>query len=65
MAEIVNLRLARKRKARALKEQVADENRVRQGRARAERDLDRARIAKDAALLDAHRREKSDGDDRG
>ncbi len=65
MAEIVNLRLARKRKARAIKEQAADENRARHGRARAERDLDQARLAKDTALLDAHRREKSDGDDRG
>jgi Domain of unknown function (DUF4169) len=37
MAEIVNLRLARKRKRRAAGERAAGENRIRFGRAKAQR----------------------------
>ncbi|MEO3385539.1 DUF4169 family protein [Mesorhizobium sp. CAU 1741] len=61
MAEIVNLRLARKRLARTEKERIAQENRARHGRAKAHRSLEEARQAKDTAHLDAHRREKPDG----
>lgn len=60
MAEIVNLRRARKAKARAGKETEASANRTKFGRPKAERD----RVAADAALsvrkLDAHRREPPD-----
>ncbi len=58
MAEIVNLRQARKQKARAAKEQAADENRALHGRTKAEkaaRSPGRRRVAK--AFLDGHRRD--------
>lgn len=59
MAEIVNLRLARKRKARAEKDVDAAENRVRFGRTRAERERLEAEERLAAKRLDAHKR---DGD---
>ena len=55
MAEIVNLRIYRKRLARAEAEQDAGRNRARHGRTRAEReaaDKDRGSAARQ---LDAHR----------
>lgn len=63
MAEIVNLRTARKRKARAAAEQKADENRSLHGRSKAEKHVETARRTREAATLDGHRREKPDGDD--
>jgi len=42
MAEIVNLRRARKRKARAAAEEVAEANRLKHGVAKSERDHARA-----------------------
>jgi ABC-type phosphate transport system auxiliary subunit len=64
MAEIVNLRVARKRKARAGKEQTAASNRVLFGRSHTERE--EARIAADleARRHEAHRlsRQAPDGD---
>jgi len=57
MAEIVNLRRARKRKARVEKEAQAAENRVRFGRRRAAKrqsDLERERVARD---LDGKKRD--------
>ncbi len=56
MAEIVNLRLARKRKARAEKEDATAEARARHGRTKAERELDAARADKAARDVEAHRR---------
>lgn len=57
MAEIVNLRQARKRKARADKERAADQNRLQHGRTRS--DLVQRRLASEKAnrLLDGHRLE--------
>lgn len=57
MGEIVNLRLARKRKARAEAERNAEQNRINFGRTKEERALTKAERALDAKKLDAHRRE--------
>jgi hypothetical protein len=63
MAEIINLRKARKAKARAEKEAEAAENRAKFGRAKEERSQSEA--AKDLLdrKLDAHRREDDDRDE--
>jgi hypothetical protein len=58
MAEIVNLRQARKQKARAAKEQAADRNRALQGRSKAERQRDRQAAESARAFLDGHRLDK-------
>jgi len=60
MAEIINLRKARKAKARADKEAEAAENRAKFGRAKEERSQSEA--AKDLLdrKLDAHRRDDGD-----
>lgn len=62
MAEIVNLRMARKRKARGDKEAAAAEARARHGRTKAEKALDAVRDEKAARSLDGHRRERPDGE---
>jgi hypothetical protein len=64
MAEIVSLRMARKRRARCEKEQAAAENRIRHGRTKAERQTRQAKAQRDDAEHEAHRRERSrpDGD---
>jgi hypothetical protein len=60
MAEIVNLRQARKRKARVDKARTADENRAAFGRGKGERDR-QSRLAEQAERhLDGHRREPGD-----
>jgi hypothetical protein len=63
MAEIINLRKARKKKARAVKEAEAVENRAKFGRPKEERSQSEA--AKDLLdrKLDAHRREDGDPDE--
>lgn len=57
-ADIVNLRMARKRKARRERESEADDNRRLHGLPRAERE--RSDAERDRALksLEAHRRDK-------
>ncbi len=55
MAEIVNLRRARKGKARAEKDREADANRAKHGVAKPARDLAKAREAKAAHEIDAHK----------
>jgi len=55
MAEIVNLRRARRAKGRAVKEREAEANRVKHGTPKAARDLAEARNAKAAGDLDAQR----------
>ena len=57
MAELVNLRQARKRAARIEQAQRAHQNRVAHGRSRAERDLARARNEKAQRALDGHHRD--------
>ena len=58
MADILSLSKARKAKARAVKEATAEENRVRFGRTKAERDAEAARKALAERQIDAHKREE-------
>ena len=60
MAEIINLRKARKKKARAEKETEAAENRAKFGRPNEEQTLSEASKDLRDRKLDAHRREDSD-----
>lgn len=55
MAEIVNLRRARKQRARQEAEQQAQQNRVAFGRTKAERSLTQAERDKAARTLEGHR----------
>ena len=55
MAEIINLRRARKGKARDAKAAEAEANRVKHGVAKNVRDLAKARAEKDARAADAHK----------
>ena len=65
MSDIINLRLARKRKARADKELVAEQNRARFGRTKLEKAESRRLAQREAHFLDAHKRERpDDGEDR-
>lgn len=60
MGEVVNLRVARKRKARAGREDAAARNRAVHGMSRAERDASKAAKARAEKALDGHRREPGD-----
>lgn len=60
MAEIVNLRTARKRRARAEKADAAAENRARHGVSKAERNGREIETLAARRSLDAHRREPPD-----
>lgn len=60
MAEIVNLRAVRKRKALAEKERKAAENRVLHGRTKAERLAAQAAAERTKAAHEGHRRESPD-----
>ncbi|MCI4590342.1 DUF4169 family protein [Sphingobium sp. BYY-5] len=64
MSNVINLRQARKAKARADKLNQADANRAKFGRTKAQRAADSAAEQKRAALLDGARLEKK-GDDAG
>lgn len=57
MAEIVNLRTAKKQAARKVARAVADANAAKHGRTKAERELAKARADKAKRALDAHKRE--------
>ena len=57
MGEIVNLRMARKRKAREDAARNAEQNRITFGRTKHERELTEAERALEAKKLEAHRRE--------
>lgn len=59
--DVVNLRMARKRRDRAEKEAKAERNRFEHGRTKAERELARARNEKAARDHDASRRETDNG----
>ncbi len=56
MSPVVNLRLARKRKERAEKQQAASENRALYGRKKEEKRLDRMKFEKASAFIDGHKR---------
>ncbi|MCA0872157.1 DUF4169 family protein [Seohaeicola saemankumensis] len=58
MAEPVNLNRFRKAKARADKKARADENAVKFGRTKAERELERARAEKARSDIDSHKRDE-------
>ena len=58
MGEIVSLKLHRKRKTRAAKEDIAAENRAQFGRKKAERKLTETLNDKAAEDLDGHKREE-------
>lgn len=62
MADVINLRLARKQKARAEKETVAAENRARFGRSAHERKLAATLEDKRTHTLDLHRRADGEGE---
>jgi hypothetical protein len=55
MSNVVNLRMARKRKARADKEQAASENRALHGRSMAEKQRDRMLAEKAENFVEGHR----------
>jgi hypothetical protein len=58
MGEIVNLRRAKKAKARAAKEKDAEANRAKFGTPKGLRDLEAARREKDRRDIDAHKRDE-------
>lgn len=60
MAEIVNLRMARKARARTVAEQKAAENRAKFGRTKAEKAVQRTEAEREARRLDGVRREPGD-----
>lgn len=63
MAEIVNLRMARKRKERGERERLAAENRVRHGMSKAERLAAKKQAQRSTTVLDGHVRDRpGDGD---
>ena len=62
MAEVVSLRQARKQKARADKERVAEQNRAVHGRNKAEKTRDAEAAKKSQSFLEGHRRERPAGD---
>ena len=61
MGDVVNLRGARTRKARAERAQTAERNRVLHGRTKAERQMIEAEARRAASNLDAHRRAATPG----
>lgn len=60
MGDVVNLNQRRKRIKRERMAAVADANRARFGRPKAERDLDEQRMAREKHLLDQHRIDTGD-----
>lgn len=57
MADIINLRQAKKSRDRADKRAAGDENAARSGRSKALKALEKAQADKARALLDAHKRD--------
>ena len=55
MAEIINLRMARKRKARAEGEKNAADNRLKFGQTKAVREKNKAETARKTKHLDGHK----------
>jgi len=64
MAEIVNLRMARKARNRARAEQQAQENRAKFGRTKTQKANERAEADRLAREIEGARRETDDGADR-
>ena len=59
-ADIINLRRAKKAKARDAKAAQADANRTKHGIAKNVRDLAKARTDKDKSVADAHKLDRED-----
>ena len=57
MAEIINLRRARKAKDKAAKAKSADANRITHGTSKSVRDLAKARAEKEARDLEGHKKD--------
>jgi len=64
VADIVNLRQARKQKARDEKTRVAEQNRALHGRSKAEKQRDRLNADKAEKFVAGHRLEPSGKDER-
>jgi hypothetical protein len=62
MSGVVNLRQARKHKARAEKDRIAEQNRALHGRSKAEKARDKQSAEKSQSFLEAHRRERPASD---
>jgi hypothetical protein len=58
MADILSLSKARKAKARSAKDAIAAENRIKFGRTKAQKALDKAEVARTDKQIDAHQRER-------
>jgi Domain of unknown function (DUF4169) len=65
MGEIVNLRQARKRRARDEASATAQENRVRHGRTPAQKAADKREEEQRRALLDGVRRDDTEPEEKG
>ena len=63
MGEIVNLRMARRRRQRDDQARLADENRARHGRTKAQKQRDNDEAQKLRTHVDAHRLPPQDGQD--
>ncbi len=61
MVQVVNLRIARKRRDSARQRAEAAENAVRFGRTKAQKETEQAQSERAKIVLDAHRREDRDG----
>ncbi len=57
MAEVINLRLARKARQRADSARTAEQNRARHGQTKAEREAARRAAEQSARRIDGHKRE--------
>jgi vacuolar-type H+-ATPase subunit C/Vma6 len=64
MADIINLRAARKRQAREEEARRAAQNRARHGRTKAEKQRDLAEAEGLGSHVEAHRRERTDAEDK-
>jgi hypothetical protein len=62
VGDLINLRQVRKRKARADKDRVAEQNRLSHGRTKSERQRLEAEARRAAAFVDGHRRAAEPGD---
>lgn len=65
MAEIINLRMARKARERAAAKAQADSNRAKHGRTLVERTATEAEIVRIDRVLDGAKRERGDGPEQG
>jgi len=63
VADIINLRRARKAKARDAKGKEAEANRLKHGVAKSVRDLAKARADKDSRAADSHKLDRDAGED--